>query len=163
MSDQYLDWRITIIHWGKADDPNCNYVPRWRTWNRVRFFFVDYIVSIMYFKWHMHWYDSNLWTYHKEITNYDCKMYMKEKIRFKKIAKMTVTDPSSAVQLRSSQFLSYGHLIDFSSITIVLMHVSFKIHYRNNLIDKKDSYLIPCPLFWDDRNYSYGHHLYPSV
>jgi hypothetical protein len=150
-----------------------------------KIFFVDYIVSIMYFKWHMHWYDSNLWTYHKEITNYDCKMYMKEKIRFKKIAKMTVTDPSSAVQLRSSQFLSYGHLIDFlkseflfhihfsvvicdflvdsSSITIVLMHVSFKIHYRNNLIDKKDSYLIPCTLFWDDRNYSYGHHLYPSV
>jgi hypothetical protein len=28
----------------------------------------------------MHWYDSNLWTYHKEITNYDWKMYMKEKI-----------------------------------------------------------------------------------
>jgi hypothetical protein len=21
----------------------------------------------------MHWYDSNLWTYHKEITNYDWK------------------------------------------------------------------------------------------
>jgi len=34
------------------------------------------------------------------------------------------------------------------------MHVPFKIHYRNNLIDKKDS--------WDDRNYSYGHQLYPS-
>jgi hypothetical protein len=28
-------------------------------------------------------------------------------------------------------------------ITIVLMHVSFKIHYRNNLIDKKDSHPIP--------------------
>jgi hypothetical protein len=35
---------------------------------------------------------GNLWTFHKEITNYDWKMYMKEKIRFKKIAKMTVTD-----------------------------------------------------------------------
>ena len=46
----------------------------------------------MYFKWHMHWYDSNIWTYHKEITNYDWKMYMKEKIRFKKIAKVTVTE-----------------------------------------------------------------------
>ena len=44
----------------------------------------------MYFKWHMHLYDSNLWTYHKEITNYDWKMYMKEKIQLKKIAKMTV-------------------------------------------------------------------------
>jgi hypothetical protein len=30
----------------------------------------------MYFKWHMHWYDSNLWTYHKEITNYDWKIMM---------------------------------------------------------------------------------------
>jgi hypothetical protein len=29
----------------------------------------------MYFKWHMHWYDSNRRTYHKEITNYDWKMY----------------------------------------------------------------------------------------
>jgi hypothetical protein len=37
------------------------------------------------------------------------------------------------------------------------MHVQFKIQYRNNLIDKKDSYLIPCPPSWDDRNYSYGH------
>jgi len=34
------------------------------------------------------------------------------------------------------------------------MHVPFKIHYRNNLIDKKDSYLISCPPSWDDRNYS---------
>ena len=42
------------------------------------------------------------------------------------------------------------------------MHMSFKIHYRNNLIDKKDSYPIPRPPSWDDRNYSYGHHLYPS-
>jgi len=43
------------------------------------------------------------------------------------------------------------------------MHVPFKIHYRNNLIDKKDSYLIPRPPSWDDRNCSYGHQLYPSV
>jgi hypothetical protein len=42
------------------------------------------------------------------------------------------------------------------------MHVPFKIHYRNNLIDKKDSYLISRPPSWDDRNYSYGHQLYPS-
>jgi hypothetical protein len=42
------------------------------------------------------------------------------------------------------------------------MHVPFKIHYRNNLIDKKDSYLIPRPPSWDDRNYSYGHQLYHS-
>jgi hypothetical protein len=42
------------------------------------------------------------------------------------------------------------------------MHVPFKIHYRNNLIDKKDSYPIPRPPSWDDRNYSYGHQLYPS-
>jgi hypothetical protein len=42
------------------------------------------------------------------------------------------------------------------------MYVSFKILYRNNLIDKKDSYLIPHPPSWDDRNYSYGHQLYPS-
>jgi hypothetical protein len=43
------------------------------------------------------------------------------------------------------------------------MHVSFKIHYRNNLIDQKDSYPIPRPPSWDDRNYSYGHQLYPSA
>ena len=43
------------------------------------------------------------------------------------------------------------------------MHVPFKIHYRNNLIDKKDSYLIPRPPSWDDRNYSYGHQLYPWI
>ena len=42
------------------------------------------------------------------------------------------------------------------------MHVPFKIHYRNNLIDKKDSYPIPRPPSWDDRNYTYGHQLYPS-
>ena len=42
------------------------------------------------------------------------------------------------------------------------MHVPFKIHYRNNLIDKKNSYLFPRPSSWDDRNYSYGHQLYPS-
>jgi hypothetical protein len=43
------------------------------------------------------------------------------------------------------------------------MHVSFKIHYRNNVIDKKHSYLIPRPPSWDDRNCSYGHQLYPSA
>jgi hypothetical protein len=37
------------------------------------------------------------------------------------------------------------------------------MHYRNNLIDKKDSYPIPRPPSWDDRNYSYGHQLYPSA
>ena len=42
------------------------------------------------------------------------------------------------------------------------MHVPFKIHYRNNLIDKKDSYLITRPTSWDDRNCSYHHQLYPS-
>ena len=35
-------------------------IPRWQTWNRVIIFFVDKSVSIMYFKWHMHQYDSNL-------------------------------------------------------------------------------------------------------
>ena len=43
------------------------------------------------------------------------------------------------------------------------MHVPFRIHYRDNLIDKKHSYLIPRPPSWDDRNCSYGHQLYPSV
>ena len=79
---------------------------------------------------------------------------------------------------------SYGHLSEFlkldflfhihfsvvicdflvisSLITIVPMHVPFRIHYRNNLIDKKDSYSIPRPPSWDDRNCSYGHQLYPS-
>jgi hypothetical protein len=41
--------------------------------------------------------------------------------------------------------------------------VPFKIHYRNNLIDKKDFYPIPRPPSWDDRNCSYGHQLYPSA
>jgi hypothetical protein len=36
------------------------------------------------------------------------------------------------------------------------------IHYKNNLIDKKDSYPISCLPSWDDRNYSYCHQLYPS-
>ena len=44
-------------------------------------------------------------------------------------------------------------LVKSSLITIVLMHVSFKIHYRNNLIDKKNPYLISCPPSWDDHNY----------
>jgi hypothetical protein len=47
--------------------------------------------------------------------------------------------------------ISYGHLSVF-----------FKSDFLN-LIDKKDSYLIPRPPSWDDRNYSYGHQLYPSV
>ena len=55
-----------------------------------------------------------------------------------------------------------GFLVESSQITIVLMHVSFKIQYRNNLIDKKHSYLIPRPPSWDDRNCSYGHQLYHS-
>ena len=80
--------------------------------------------------------------------------------------------------------ISYGHLSDFlksaflfhihfsvvicdflvisSQITIAPMHVPFRIHYRNNLIDKKDSYPISRPPSWDDRNCSYGHQLYPS-
>ena len=95
---------------------------------------------------------------------------------------MTVTDHNSAITVIS--VFSYGHLSDFlksdflfhihfsvvicdflvisSYITIVPMHVPFKIHYRNNLIDKKDSYPIPRPPSWDDRNYTYGHQLYPS-
>ena len=96
---------------------------------------------------------------------------------------MTVTDHNSTVQLRSSQFsvtvilaiflnriffhihfsvVICDFLVISSQITIVPMHVPFKIHYRNNLIDKKDSYQIPRPPSWDDRNYSYGHQLYPS-
>jgi hypothetical protein len=39
------------------------------------------------------------------------------------------------------------------------MHVPFRIPYRNR---KKDSYPIPRPPSWDDRNCSYGHQLYPS-
>ena len=69
-----------------------------------------------------------------------------------------------------SDFLFHVHcsvvicdfLVESSQITIVLMHVSFKIHYRNNLIDKKHSYLIPRPPSWDGRNCSYGHQLYSS-
>ena len=62
------------------------------------------------------------------------------------------------LQLRSSQF----SVTVILAITIVPMHVPFKIHNRNNLIDKKDSYLIPRPPSWDDPNYSYGDQLYPS-
>ena len=70
-----------------------------------------------------------------------------------------------------SDFLFHVHfsvvicdfLVESSQITIVLMHVPFRIHYRDNLIDKKHSYLIPRPPSWDDRNCSYGHQLYPSV
>jgi hypothetical protein len=54
------------------------------------------------------------------------------------------------------------------SVTVILAIFknrifSFIIYYRNNLIDKKDSYLILRPPSWDDRNYSYGHQLYPSA
>jgi hypothetical protein len=93
---------------------------------------------------------------------------MKEEIRLKKIAKMTVTDHLFLKDDRNlQQRFSYGHLSDFlksdflfhihlsvvicdflvisSYITIVPMHVSFKIYYRNNLIVKKDSYLISRP------------------
>jgi hypothetical protein len=81
--------------------------------------------------------------------------------------------------------ISYGHLSDFfksdflfhihfsvviwdslvksSYITIVLMHVSFKIHYRNNLINKKDSYLISCPPSWMTVTTVTVHRLYLSV
>ena len=88
------------------------------------------------------------------------------------------------VIFQKKSMISYGHLSDFlkynflfhihfsvvicdflvkcTYITIVPMHVPFEIHYRNNLIDKKDSYLIPRPPSWDDPNYSYGHQLYPN-
>jgi hypothetical protein len=97
---------------------------------------------------------------------------------------MTITENFIGGAITVISVFSYGHLSDFfksdflfdihfsvvicdflvksSQITIVLMHVSFIIHYKNNLIDKKDSYLISCPPSWDDRNYSYGHQLYPS-
>jgi hypothetical protein len=42
------------------------------------------------------------------------------------------------------------------------MHVSFEIHDRNILIDKKHFYLIPRPPSWDDRICNYGHQLYHS-
>jgi hypothetical protein len=45
----------------------------------------------------------------------------------------------------------------------LFLNCVFKGVYRNNLIDKKDSYLIPRPPSWDDCNYSYGHQLYPSA
>ena len=71
----------------------------------------------------MHWYDSNLWTYHKEITNYDWKMYMKEKIRFKKIAKMAVTEN-----------WDYGHLSDFFKSDF-LFHVHFSVVICDFLVE----------------------------
>jgi hypothetical protein len=97
---------------------------------------------------------------------------------------MTIAENFIGGAITVISVFSYGHLSDFfksdflfdihfsvvicdfvvksSQITIVLMHVSFIIHYKNNLLDKKDSYLIPRPPSWDDRNYSYGHQLYPS-
>jgi hypothetical protein len=59
---------------------------------------------------------------------------MKEKIRIKKIAKMTVTDPSSAVQLRSSQFFSYSHLSDFLKSEF-LFHIHFSVVICDFLVE----------------------------
>ena len=42
------------------------------------------------------------------------------------------------------------------------MHVPFRIHYRNNLIDKKRFLPDSTSASWDDRNCSYGNQLYPS-
>ena len=99
---------------------------------------------------------------------------------------MTVTDHIFFLKIAVISVFSYGHLNDFlksdflfhihfsvvicdllvisSQITFVPMHVPFKIHYRNNLIDKKDFYLIPdsTSAILGDRNCSYGHQLYPS-
>jgi hypothetical protein len=36
----------------------------------------------------MHWYDSNLWTYHKEITNYDWKNVYERENPHSKMADM---------------------------------------------------------------------------
>jgi hypothetical protein len=88
----------------------------------------------MYSKWYMHWYDSILWTYHKDMTNYNWKMYMKEKIRFKKIAKMTVTEN-----------WDYGHLSkQLWSVTVILaiffksdflFHVHFSVAICDFLVE----------------------------
>jgi hypothetical protein len=75
---------------------------------------------------------------------------------------MTITENFIGGAITVISVFSYGHLSDFfksdflfdihfsvvicdflvksSQITIVPMHVSFIIHYKNNLIDKKDSY-----------------------
>ena len=77
---------------------------------------------------------------------------------------MTITENFIGGAITVISVFSYGHffnsdflfdihfsvvicdfLVKSSNITIVLMHVSFIIHYKNNLIDKKDSYLISCP------------------
>jgi hypothetical protein len=72
---------VTHSHWGTADDRNCNYCHlKMADVESGKNLFCR--LNCFYSEWHMHWYDSNLWTYHKEITNYDWKMYMKEKIRF---------------------------------------------------------------------------------
>jgi hypothetical protein len=78
---------------------------------------------------------------------------------------ITVTVISFTPVKYDTDFLFHIHfsvvICDFlvisSYITIVPIHVPFRIHYRNNLIDKKNSYLIPRPPSWDDHNYSYGH------
>jgi hypothetical protein len=70
---------VTHSHWGTADDRNCNYCHlKMADVESGKNLFCR--LNCFYSEWHMHWYDSNLWTYHKEITNYDWKMYMKEKI-----------------------------------------------------------------------------------
>jgi hypothetical protein len=51
---------------------------------------------------------------------------MKEKIRLKKIAKMTGADHNLAVQLRSSQFSVTGHLSDFLKSDF-LFHIHFSV------------------------------------
>ena len=124
----------------------------------------------MYSKWHTHWHDNNPWTHHKEITNHDWKMHMKEKIRFQKSLRW----PLLKTEMTVIAVFSYGHLSDSpksdslphthppaatcdplakcSQITIVPMFVSSKTHHRNNPIDKKGSHLIPRPPSWDDRN-----------
>jgi hypothetical protein len=93
-------------------------------------------------------------------------------------AKMTIAENFIGGAITVISVFSYGQLSDFiksdfffhihfsiiicdflvksSQITIVLMHVSFIIHYKNNLIVKKDSYQISCPPSWDDRNYSWN-------
>jgi hypothetical protein len=58
---------------------------------------------------------------------------MKEKIRFKKIAKMTVADHNSAVQLRSSQF-SVTVIIAVTVISFTPVNVE-RAKVKNNFFD----------------------------
>jgi hypothetical protein len=61
---------------------------------------------------------TNLFSFHKEITNYDWKMHMKENIRLKKSFKMTVT--------YNKDVFSYGHLSDFLKSDF-LFHIHFSV------------------------------------